>query len=197
MEDEKHVCLDKIMKILLTILIVLFSIVLTSCEQLGIEVTTVKGKWKSQAYKNQYVIMTISDNGMSHQTIHNDSVIVNGSGTWSLQNDTLSLYHQDFNANGIRQFKIEQMSMNTLTLRNLDNKSIWVMTRQYSTTSNDYDSHFSEVFDLKRGFWWYAWNITQFVLGCLCVYLIGCLLIMVVSKVGSVLIKWIRTTIKK
>ena len=197
MEDEKHVCLDKIMKILQTILIGIFSIVLTSCEQFGIEVTTVKGEWKSQAYKNQYLIINISDNGMSHQTIHNDSVIVNRSGTWSLHNDTLSLYHQDFNANGVRQFKIEQMSMNTLTLRNLDNKDIWVMTRQYSTTSNDYDSHFSEVFDLKRGFWWYTWNIILFVLGNLCVYLIGCVLIMVVSKFGAVLIKWIRKNIKK
>lgn len=196
MEDEKHVCLDKIMKILQTILIGIFSIVLTSCEQFGIEVTTVKGEWKSQAYKNQYLIINISDNGMSHQTIHNDSVIVNRSGTWSLHNDTLASII-DFNANGVRQFKIEQMSMNTLTLRNLDNKDIWVMTRQYSTTSNDYDSHFSEVFDLKRGFWWYTWNIILFVLGNLCVYLIGCVLIMVVSKFGAVLIKWIRKNIKK
>ena len=130
----------------------IFSIVLTSCEQLGIEVTTVKGEWKSQAYKNQYLIMNLSDNRMSHQTIHNNSVIVNRSGTWSLHNDTLNLYHQDFNADGVRQFKIEQMSMNTLTLRNLDNKDIWVMTRQYSTAGNNYDSHFTEVFNLKKRF---------------------------------------------
>ena len=117
MEDEKHVCLDKIMKILQTILIGIFSIVLTSCEQFGIKVTTVKGEWKSQAYKNQYLIINISDNGMSHQTIHNDSVIVNRSGTWSLHNDTLSLYHQDFNANGVRQFKSEHVSINTLALQ--------------------------------------------------------------------------------
>ena len=177
------------------LLIVLFSILLTSCEQLGIEVATVKGEWKSEGYKNQYLIMNLSNNGMSHRTIHNDSVIVKGSGTWSLHNDTLSLYHQDFNANGVRRFKIEQMSMNTLTLRNLNNKDIWVMTRQYSTAGNDYDSHFSEVFDLKRGFWWYTWNIILFVLGGLCVYLIGCVLIMVVSKFGAVLIKWIRKNI--
>lgn len=180
------------MKILPTILIVLFSIVLTSCEQLGIEVTTVKGEWKSEAYKSQYLIMNLSDNGMSHQTIHNDSIIVNRNGTWSLHNDTLSLYHQDFNANGVRQFKIEQMSMNTLTLRNLANKDVWVMTRQYSTASKDYDSHFSEVFDLKRGFWWYAWQITCFALGCL--LLIS--LIMGLFNVGQGLIKRIRKNIK-
>lgn len=193
MEDEKHVCLEKIMKILQTILIGLFSIVLSSCEQLGIEVTTVKGEWKSQAYKNQYLIMNISDNGMSLQIIHNDSVIVNRSGTWSLHSDTLCLYHQDFNANGVRQLKLEQMSMNTLTLRNLDNKDILVMTRQYSTASNDYDSHFTEVFELKRGFWWYTWHIIGFALGGL--LLVS--LIMGLFDVGGGLIKRIRKNINK
>ena len=168
------------MKILQTILIVIFSIVLTSCEQLGIEVTTVKGEWKSQAYKNQYLIMNLSDNRMSHQTIHNNSVIVNRSGTWSLHNDTLNLYHQDFNADGVRQFKIEQMSMNTLTLRNLDNKDIWVMTRQYSTAGNNYDSHFTEVFNLKKGFWWYAWHIILFAISGFFLYFCGCILISLV-----------------
>ena len=174
-------------------LIVLSCVVLSSCERLGIEVTTVKGEWKSEAYKNQYLIMNLSDNGMSHQTIHNDSVIVNRSGTWSLHNDTLNLYHQDFNANGVRQFKVEQMSMNTLTLRNLDNKDIWVMTRQYSTTNKDYDSHFSEVFDLKRGFWWYARQITAYAIA----ILLTVSFVKGLYYVGRGIINRIRKKIKK
>lgn len=185
---------DKPMKkILYTILILLFSITVTSCEQLGVEVTTVKGEWKSDSYKNQYLILKLSDNGMSHRTIHNDSTLVNRTGTWSLHNDTLSLYHQDFKAEGVRMFKIEQMSMNTMTLRNVSNEDVWIMTRQYSTSNNDYDSHFNEVFDLKKGFWWYAWEITLIVLS----GIIGILLLMGLYQLGSTSIKWIRSAIKK
>lgn len=180
-------------KILYTILILLFSITVTSCEQLGVEVTTVKGEWKSDSYKNQYLILKLSDNGMSHRTIHNDSTLVNRTGTWSLHNDTLSLYHQDFKAEGVRMFKIEQMSMNTMTLRNVSNEDVWIMTRQYSTSNNDYDSHFNEVFDLKKGFWWYAWEITLIVLS----GIIGILLLMGLYQLGSTSIKWIRSAIKK
>ncbi len=169
------------MKILHMLLIVLFSILLTSCEQLGIEVATVKGEWKSEAYKSQYLILKLSDNGMSHRTIHNDSIIVNRGGTWSIHNDTLSLFHQDFNANGTRRFKIEQISMNNLTLRNLSNEDVWIMTRQYSTPNSDYDSHFNEVFDLKKGFWWYVWNITLFAMSGLFLYFCGCALISLVT----------------
>ena len=179
---------DKPMKILYTILILLLSITATSCEQFGIEVTTVKGEWKSDSYKNQYLILKLSDNGMSHRTIHNDSTLVNRTGTWSLHNDTLSLYHQDFKADGVRMFKIEQMSMNTMTLRNVSNEDVWIMTRQYSTPNNDYDSHFNEVFDLKKGFWWYTWEIASFVLAGL--LLIG--LIMCLFNVGRELITRIR-----
>lgn len=79
--------------------------------------------------------------------------------------------------------------MNTLTLRNVSNENIWIMTRQYVTPGNDYDSHFKEVFDLKKGFWWYAWNITLYILSGL---LAGSLLMGL-----SALIEWIRSTIKK
>lgn len=175
------------------IFIVLFAVMLTSCEQLGIEVTTIKGEWKSDNYKNQYLILNISDNGMSHRTIHNDSVIVHRIGTWSISNDTLCLFHQNFNSDGIRIFKIEQMSMNTLTLRNLKNEDIWIMTRQYSTANNDYDSHFEEVFDLKKGSWWYAWQITIFIFGGVSFGFI----IMVLYQLSSALIKWIRSIYKK
>lgn len=184
---------DKSMKILYTIFILLLYISATSCEQFGVEVTTVKGEWKSDSYKNQYLILKISDNGMSHRTIHNDSTLVNRTGTWSLHNDTLSLYHQNFNADGVRIFKIEQMSMNTMTLRDVSNEDIWIMTRQYSTPDNDYDSHFNEVFDLKKGFWWYAWNIMLFVL----CGVLGVLVLMGLYQLCSALIKWIHSAIKK
>lgn len=182
------------MKTIYTILILLLSIAVTSCEKLGVEVTTVKGVWKSDSYKNQYLILIISDKGMSHGTYLNDSILLTGrKGTWSLHNDTLSLYHQDNKADGVRIFKIEQMSMNTMTLRNVSNGDVWIMTRQYSTQNNNYDSHFNEVFDLKKGFWWYAWNVTQFVIG----YGFGLLVLIGLYHLCSALIKWIRSAIKK
>lgn len=83
--------------------------------------------------------------------------------------------------------------MNTMTLRNVSNEDVWIMTRQYSTSNNDYDSHFNEVFDLKKGFWWYAWEITLIVLS----GIIGILLLMGLYQLGSTSIKWIRSAIKK
>lgn len=144
------------------IFIVLFSIMLTSCDYLGIEVTTVKGEWKSQVYKNQYLILELLDNGISNVRYYNDNdsvYFMKSIGSWSLHNDTLNLYNQTIDGDGVRQYKIEQMSMNILTLRKLTNNSIWVMTRQYSTASSDYNSQFEEVFDLKKDFWWYVWRI--------------------------------------
>lgn len=183
-----HVKSEKMKKLHIT-LIVLFSIVLTSCEQLGIEVTTVKGIWQTEKTEDQYLILAISDFGLAHGYLYkNDSISSRGNRTWSLHNDTLSFYHQDFNADGIRQFKIEQMSMNTLTIRHLKSNNVWIMSRLYSNVNNDYDSHFNEVFDLKKGFWWYTWKITCFVLGGL--ILIG--LIMGLFNGSRELIKWIR-----
>lgn len=129
---------------------------------------------------------------MEHST--NDSILLTGrTGTWSFHNDTLSLYHQDNKANGVRIFKIDQMSMNTMTLRNVSNEDVWIMTRQYSTPDNDYDSHFNEVFDLKKGFWWYAWEITLIVLSGIG----GILLLTGLYQLCSASIKWIRSAIKK
>ena len=185
---------DKPMKILYTILILLLSITATSCEEFGVEVTTVKGIWKSDTQNAQYIMLFISDDRMSHGKFYNDSILLIGrTGTWSLHNDTLSLYHQDFKADGVRTFKIEQMSMNTMTLQNVSNEDVWIMTRQYSTPDNDYDSHFNEVFDLKKGFWWYAWNITLY--GMASVFSLSVL--MGLYHLCSALIKWIRSAIKK
>lgn len=49
--------------------------------------------------------------------------------------------------------------MNRLALRN-DRNEIRILNRIYSTPTNDYDNHFEEVFDLKKGFWrnCFVWN---------------------------------------
>lgn len=180
------------MKILYIILALLLSITVTSCEQLGIEVTTVKGKWKSESYNNQHLILQLSNNGTSTSAIYyNDSLLDCRTETWSLHNDTLNFYRHE--PGGVRRFKIEQMSMNTLTLRNVSNENIWIMTRQYLTSGNDYNSHFNEVFELKKGFWWYAWNITLYILSGL--FAAG--LLALLCSLCSALIKWIRSIIKK
>ena len=180
------------MKILYIILVLLLSLTVTSCERLGVEVTTVKGEWKSESYNNQHLILLLSNNGTSAGAIfYNDSLLDYRPATWSLHNDTLSFYRQE--TGGVSRFKIEQMSMNTLTLRNVSNEKIWIMTRQYVTPGNDYDSHFKEVFDLKKGFWWYAWEITLYILsGLLAAGLLGLL-----CSLCPALIKWIRSIIKK
>lgn len=180
------------MKIFYAILILLLSIAVTSCEQLGLEVTTVKGKWKSESYNNQHLILQLSNNGTSAGAIYyNDSLLDRRTKTWSLHNDTLSFYRQE--TGGVSRFKIEQMSMSTLTLINVSNEKVWIMTRQYVTPGNDYDSHFNEVFDLKKGFWWYAWEITL----CILSGLLGAGLLSLLCSLCSALIKWIRSIIKK
>lgn len=186
---------DKPMKILYTILILLLSITATSCEEFGVEVTTVKGIWKSDTQNAHYIMLYIFDDRMSYGTFYNDSILSTTAttGTWSLHNDTLSLYHQDINADGVRTFKIDQMSMNTMTLRNVSNKDVWIMTRQYSTPNNDYDSHFNEVFDLKKGFWWFFWNGLLLATGLFCCCYVGILL----RELLKVIDKFIRYIVQK
>lgn len=159
--------------------------------RLGVEVTTVKGEWKSESYNNQHLILLLSNNGTSTGAIYyNDSLLDCRTETWSLHNDTLNFYRHE--PGGVRRFKIEQMSMNTLTLRNVSNEDVWIMTRQYLTPNNDYNSHFNEVFDLKKGFWWYTWEIASFALAGL--FFIG--LIMGLFNIGRELVAWIRKKIK-
>lgn len=147
------------------ILIVLLTLFFASCERLGIEVATVKGEWQSEPYGNEYVKFYIVDDEMLHITYKDGKAIKGGKGTWSLNKDTLSLYQQSPGSDGIRKFKIEKMTMNSLTLRNLSNEDVWIMTRQYPTEDNDYNSRFNYVFDLKKGFWWYAWTIPSLIIG--------------------------------
>lgn len=144
---------------------VILSSFLTSCDILGIEVSTVKGEWVSEPYKNQYIVLNFSNNVYSYRTLHNDTIIKSGNGTWVLDGDTISLYRQDNNGDGIRRYQIEQMSMNNLTIRDLSDNDVLIMTRQYSSQNKDYDSQFEEVFDLKKGFWWYVVRGIQWIFG--------------------------------
>jgi len=148
-----------------TISIIAISIVFTSCEQLGIEVTTVKGTWKSETDNNYYLILELSENGHRTSTIvHNDSIVSSRVGTWTLNNDTLNIYCQNFKSNGVNKFRVEQISMDMLTLRNITNDDVLVLSRLCSTPQNDYNSRYEDVFDLKKGFWWYTRNIVSFAL---------------------------------
>ena len=148
------------MKLKYILCIIVATLTLTSCEQLGIEVTTVKGNWKSHTSNGQHILLEISeDETFIFKAIHQDSLLLRQEiGTWKLTDDTLYLYTQKFHGNGVRKLTVEQMSMNRLTLRN-DSNEIRILNRIYSTPTNDYDSHFEEVFDLKKGFWWYVWQI--------------------------------------
>ncbi|MBD5294721.1 MAG: hypothetical protein HDS25_00155 [Bacteroides sp.] len=166
------------------LVIVLLTLILTSCQEFGIEVTTVKGEWQSKTLVNQYVILNISDNEMFYNTYKDGQVIKSGSGTWTLDKDTLSLYQQSVKSGGMRRFKIEKMTMNTLTLRNLTNDNVWIMTRVYPTDKNDYDSRFLYVSDLKKGFLWYAWEIIKIIFF-IFVYLL------IISFIFGIMLPWL------
>lgn len=153
-------------KYLYIYLLSLIIINLSSCEHLGVEVSTVKGKWVSEKTNGQNIFLNISNhNTYSSETFLNDSIqLIKESGTWVLRNDTLFLYHQNFENKGVKRLLIEQLSMNLITLRNLKNGDIIVLNRVYSGQNLDYDDRFAEVFNLKGGFWWYAWIITLIAL---------------------------------
>lgn len=174
------------MKLKYILCIIVATLTLTSCEQLGIEVTTVKGNWKSHTSNGQHILLEISeDDTFIFKAIHQDSLLLRQEiGTWKLTDDTLYLYTQKFHGNGVQKLTVEQMSMNRLTLRNNSNE-IRILNRIYSTPTNDYDSHFEEVFDLKKGFWWYAWQIFCLVLGVIVLFGIGAVIISLVKSLTS------------
>lgn len=174
------------MKLKYILYFIVATLILTSCEQLGIEVTTVKGNWKSQTSNGQHLSLEISeDETFISKAIHQDSLLLRQEvGTWRLANDTLYLYTQKFHGNGVRKLRVEQLSMNILTLRN-DSNGIRIFNRIYSTPNNDYDSHFEEVFDLKKGFWWYAWQIFCLVFGVIVLFGIGAAIISFVKSLTS------------
>ena len=147
-------------KLLHIIVIGFLSLILMSCEQLGIEEKTVKGEWQSMPYADEYIKLFLANDVMTQTTYSTDGTEINTiAGTWKLHKDTLNLYKQDIESGGKGRFVIEQMSMNTLTLRNLKNNDTWIMYRVYPPDANNYDTRLMHVFNLKKGFLWYCWQI--------------------------------------
>lgn len=182
------------MKLRYILLVIISTLMLGACEQLGIEVTTVKGTWKSQVTRDGFATLDISGNETFTARLYKDSTLVSAeSGTWKQNGDTLYFYNQNFKGKGINKLKIEQMSMNTITLTMQDEDNTFILNRIYSNPANDYDSHFEEVFDLKKGFWWYAWQIICFVLGLL---LLG-IFITAIYNLGRSFVKWITNRTHK
>lgn len=155
------------MKYIFNILLYVALLILTSCEPFGIEVTTLKGKWKSDKTDGQHILLSLSDDDIySAQIILNDTILlIQRHGTWILKNDTLNIYSQNLENKGVRNYYIEQLSMNAMTLRKIKDGDILVFHRVYSNQNLDYDERFEEVFDLKRGFWWYVWRFVLLVSG--------------------------------
>ncbi len=158
------------------ILILLFlSLAFVSCEKLGIRVTSVKGVWESDTYggKNK-VRYTIGANDKYSMGVYfNDSLVYGRNGTWVLKNDTINFYYQNIGTefSGNSRQVIEQLGMNTMTLRSVSHKTIMVYNRVSSTPESDEIGRFLAVLEYKGGFWWiFSWiliGITGFVLlGC-------------------------------
>lgn len=176
------------MKLKHIILLFVVQLILTSCEILNVEVKTVKGNWKSDITNGQYIFLNLEDNDTySYKTILNDTtILIKQQGSWVLKNDTLSLYHQNFENKGIIRLSIEQISMNTLTLKNIPHGDVIVLHRLYSKNL-DYNGRFEEVLELKGGFWWAAWIITLFIFSILSsifiIYLIGVFVVDLIKRI--------------
>ena len=165
------------------IVIGFLSLILMSCEQLGIEEKTVKGEWQSMPYADEYIKLLLAKDVMTQTTYSTDGTKINSiSGTWKLHKDTLNLYKQETELGGKGRFVIEQMSMNTLTLRNLKNNDTWIMYRVYPPEINNYDDRLEHVFNLKKGFLWYCWQIIIIFFGMVIVGLIMGSIIQLLTK---------------
>ena len=94
------------MKYIFSFSVFIVLLILTSCEPLGIEVKTVKGKWKSDKTNGQNLLLNLSDDDIySSQTILNDSILlIQEHGTWILKKDTLFIYSQNIENKGIRKY---------------------------------------------------------------------------------------------
>lgn len=158
---------------------------LTSCEQLGLEVTTIKGKWETSLSDRQYLTLTITNHNTFAAQIYKDSVrTAKTIGKWELTNDTLRLYSLHCESRCLNQFTLEQMTMNTITLRaitgndptesinsnpinaitentiytkttNTTNQT-YILHRQYTTPEPTYNQKFMEVFYIKQNHWRYV-----------------------------------------
>lgn len=182
------------MKYILSILLFIALLILTSCEPLGFEVTTVKGKWKSDKTNGEYLLLNLTrEDVYTAQNILNDTILLKQQqGTWILKNDTLYFFSQNLENKGISRWKVEQLSMNYITLKKIKNGDILVCNRVYSNQNLDYYGRFNEVFNLKRGFWWFAWEIATWIF-----YIV--MVIFLLYGIGSLtenIAKWIRKKIR-
>lgn len=128
---------------------------LVGCEELGIEVTTVKGYWESKKYEDGcYYTMRLDDNDkFCYYLMVTDSTYAEKlEGTWLCKDDTISLYTQKSSADLL----IKTLSQNTMTLQ--------TRKKNYIIMSRVPNADFYEVLELKGGFWWFVY-LTYSLLG--------------------------------
>lgn len=155
---------------------------LASCEQLGIEVTTVKGHWQSDKFDNgNYITLQLLEDGSfdSYVMVTDTTYSKIIKGTWKNEEDSLFLYVQGKKAEPLI---VEKLSMNNMTLK--DGQRCIIMTRKYKSANPTYDDKFNEVLELKKGFWSYAFQLFGIAIFSFITYLI---------VVGlNELVKWIK-----
>lgn len=169
-------------KLSLSVVVLFIILFLASCEQLGIEITTVKGSWQSDKLKDgSYITLQLSENGsfFSYSMVTDTTYSKFIKGTWKNEEDSLFLYVQGEKTSPLI---IEKLSMNNMTLK--DGQRYVIMTRKYNNPNNKYE----EVFELKKGFWFYVRGIGYGIVGA---FLIGGVIGIVGSGVGE-LVKWIK-----
>lgn len=151
------------MKKFLYIVLISFTFMLTSCENLGIEVTTFKGYWRSEKYDEGFFryLYLKKDGTFDTFVMANDSTYSSTiNGTWINKKDTISLFIQN-NAINSKKIKktlvIKQLTMDRMTVEG--NKEYIIFTRLY----NNPDDKFSEVLELKGGFLYGLFLVIGFV----------------------------------
>lgn len=168
--------LSKLFAVLFVILL------LASCEQLGIEVTTVKGNWQSDKFDNgSYITLQLLEDGSFYYYVMVTDTTCSKSikGTWKNEEDSLFLYAQ---GKETEPLTIEKLSMNNMTLR--DGQHYIIMTRKYKSANYTYDDKLREVLELKNGFLSLALQLFWFVIVIFLCYPMVCWLIE--------LFKWIK-----
>ena len=121
---------------------------LVGCEELGIEVTTVKGYWESNKLENgYYYTMRLDDDQFSFCLMVTDSTYSTKlEGTWLCKDDTISLYTQE---KGSMDIFVKKLTQNTMTIQ-MGNNNYLIMSRVPN-------ADFLEVVELKKsGFWWFV-----------------------------------------
>lgn len=160
--------------------LLVLTFLLVGCEELGIEVTTVKGYWESNKFENgDYCTMRLDDDKFSFYVMATDSTYSEKlEGTWLCKDDTISLYTQE---KGPIDIFVKKLTQNAMTLQ-MRNKNYLIMSRIPN-------AGFVEVLKLKGGFWYYAYNSAMFIL---CLFIGGAILSVLLE-----VLKWLGRMIKK